>query len=71
MEHEPAGTPAAAAAGQGLFAGRSAVYAVMLAGGVGLHAVNMNIVATIMPSVVADIGGLDLYAWATTLFVVA
>nr|WP_281378889.1 MFS transporter [Azospirillum oleiclasticum] len=36
-----------------------------------MHAVNVFIVTTILPSVVADIGGLDLYAWNTTLFVVA
>ncbi|MCQ6493184.1 hypothetical protein NPN24_27845, partial [Vibrio parahaemolyticus] len=33
--------------------------------------VNMYIATTAMPSVIADIGGLDFYAWATTLFVVA
>lgn len=38
---------------------------------VALHAVNFFIFATLAPSVVADIGGLDLLSWATTLFVVA
>lgn len=42
-----------------------------LAGGVALHAINVYLVTTILPSVVADIGGLDYYAWNTTLFVVA
>lgn len=73
---DPGRTEAAAApptrVGWGeLFSGRNGIYTLMLAGGVGLHALNMNIVATVMPSVVADIGGLDFYAWATTLFVVA
>jgi MFS family permease len=36
-----------------------------------LHALTIYIVTTIMPSVVEDIGGLDFYAWSTTLFVVA
>ncbi len=54
-----------------LFSGRNGLYAAALAGGVVLHAVNMFMTATVMPSVVADIGGLDAYAWATTLFVVA
>ncbi len=54
-----------------LFDRRNGVYAAALAGGVVLHAVNMFMTATVMPSVVADIGGLDAYAWATTLFVVA
>ncbi|ERM00995.1 hypothetical protein Q644_23830 [Brucella intermedia 229E] len=31
----------------------------------------MYIATTVMPSVVQDIGGMDFYAWATTLFVVA
>ncbi|MGE0239236.1 MAG: MFS transporter [Parvibaculaceae bacterium] len=54
-----------------LLAGRNGVYALALAGGVTLHAVNMYVATTVMPSVVADIGGLDFYAWATTVFVIA
>ncbi|WP_119271158.1 MFS transporter [Taklimakanibacter deserti] len=54
-----------------LLGGRNGVYALALAGGVTLHAVNMYVATTVMPSVVADIGGLDFYAWTTTLFVVA
>lgn len=37
---------------------------------VALHATNFFIFATLSPSVVADIGGLDILSWATTLFVV-
>ncbi|BCP53935.1 MFS transporter [Kaistia sp. 32K] len=54
-----------------LLSGRNGIYALALAGGVTLHAVNIYIATTAMPSVIADIGGLDFYAWATTLFVVA
>lgn len=54
-----------------LFRGRSALQAITLSGGVGLHAVNVYVATTILPSVVRDIGGLDYYAWNTTLFVVA
>jgi MFS family permease len=54
-----------------LVSGRNAVYSIILAGGVTLHAVNIYIVTTILPSVVGDIGGLEYYAWSTTLFVVA
>lgn len=54
-----------------LFAGRNAARAVMLAFAVVLHAVNVFLATTILPSIVADIGGLDYYAWNTTLFVVA
>lgn len=64
--------PAAARPGwAALLTGRSAVHSMILAGGVALHALNIYIVTTILPSVVADIGGLDYYAWSTTLFVVA
>ena len=64
--------PAAAPAGWGeLLGGRNGVYALALAGGVTLHAVNIYIATTVTPTVVAEIGGLDFYAWTTTLFVVA
>lgn len=54
-----------------LLSGRNALRSIALAGGVALHAVNLYIVATILPSVVGDIGGLSYYAWNITLFVVA
>lgn len=54
-----------------LLSGANAMRALVLAGGVVLHAVNVYIATTILPTVVQDIGGLDLYAWNTTLFVVA
>jgi len=43
---------------------------IALTGGVALHAINVHIVTTILPSVVRDIGGLEYYAWNITLFVV-
>lgn len=51
--------------------GRNGLRSLALAGGVALHAVNMYVVTTILPSVVADIGGLEYYAWNLTLFVAA
>lgn len=54
-----------------LFSGKNAASALALSLGVGLHATNILVATTILPSVVQDIGGLDLYAWNTTLFVVA
>lgn len=54
-----------------LLTGRNGWMAVALTGGVALHAVNVHIVTTVLPSVVQDIGGLRWYAWNTTLFVVA
>ncbi len=54
-----------------LFSSKNAPSAIALSLGVGLMAVNILIAITILPSVVKDIGGLNLYAWNTTLFVVA
>lgn len=54
-----------------LLSGANAVRSLALAGGVALHAINVFIATTILPSVVTDIGGLDYYAWNTTLFVTA
>ena len=51
--------------------GSNGLRSAALAGGVALHAINVYLVTTILPSVVKDIGGLDYYAWNTTLFVVA
>ena len=54
-----------------LLSGANGVRSLALAGGVALHAMNVYIGTTILPSVVRDIGGLDFYAWNTTIFVVA
>ncbi len=48
-------------------AGRSAV----VGGGMILHALNTFIVATILPSIVRDIGGLRYFAWSTVLYLIA
>ncbi len=54
-----------------LFSAGNKTKAVGLAGAVALHATNIYLVTTIMPSIVKDIGGLAYYAWNTTVFVVA
>lgn len=54
-----------------LFSRANIAGTLMLGGGVALHAVETYITATLMPSVVRDIGGLPLFAWATTLYVAA
>lgn len=54
-----------------LFAGSNKYKAIGLALGVVLHVTNIYLSATIMPSIVAEIGGLAYYAWNTTAFVVA
>lgn len=41
----------------------------MLSGGAALYAVESYITATIAPSIVRDIGGLELFSWVTSLYV--
>ncbi|MBN9298396.1 MAG: MFS transporter [Filimonas sp.] len=53
-----------------LFEGENAVKAIALALGVALHATNIYLSTTILPSVVKEIGGLEWYAWNTTVFVI-
>lgn len=43
----------------------------VFAGGVGLQAMETFIGSTLLPSVVREIGGLELFAWNTTVFIVA
>jgi len=52
-----------------LLSGRNGLRSLALAGGVALHAINVYMVTTILPSAVRDIGGLAYYAWNMTLFV--
>lgn len=52
-----------------LLSGSNAIRSLALAGGVALHAINVYVATTILPSVVKDIGGIDYYAWNTTIFV--
>lgn len=54
-----------------LLSGKNGIRSVTLAGGVALHAINVYIVITILPSLVRDIGGEDYYSWAATIFVIA
>ncbi|MGH8815387.1 MAG: MFS transporter, partial [Achromobacter pestifer] len=63
-------TPESGASWADLLHGANALRSIALAGGVALHAINVYIVTTILPSVIQDIGGLEYYAWNTTLFVV-
>lgn len=54
-----------------LLSGRNGMLALVLTGGVALHAINIYLTTTLLPTIVSDIGGLSFYAWNTTLFVVA
>ncbi|CAM3713207.1 MFS transporter [Elizabethkingia bruuniana] len=54
-----------------LFSNGNGLKATVLALGVMLHATNVYLATTIMPSIIKEIGGLEYYAWNTTIFVVA
>lgn len=54
-----------------LWTGAPGLRLATLAAGVALHAINLYLTASTLPSVVGDIGGMSLYAWNTTLFIVA
>jgi MFS family permease len=54
-----------------LFRGKRAIFTIVLNLGIGLHAIDVFVIATVMPLVVADIGGIAFYAWATMIYMVA
>jgi MFS family permease len=54
-----------------LLRGANAVRSAVVGGGMILHAINVFIVTTILPTVVRDIGGLRFFAWNTTLYMIA
>ncbi|GAB3747532.1 MFS transporter [Microlunatus parietis] len=43
----------------------------VLGGGVALYAINVYLTTSLLPSAVAEIGGMELYAWAMTVFLIA
>jgi MFS family permease len=54
-----------------LFRSRHLAYRLLLMLGVGVHAIGIHLLATVLPSVVAEIGGAAFYAWATMLYTMA
>jgi len=54
-----------------LMRGGNAARSAVIGGGMIIHAISTFIVVTILPSVVRDIGGLQFFAWSTTLYVLA
>ncbi len=52
-----------------LLAGGNAARTLATAGGIALHAVSIYVVATIMPLVVAELGGIAFFAWTATLYI--
>ncbi|MCC2099284.1 MAG: MFS transporter [Hyphomicrobiales bacterium] len=53
-----------------IFSGQYLLYTLMLNGGMLLFAINTFVVATVMPSVVKDLGGVGYLTWAFSLFAV-
>src|SRR5215471_18485121 len=54
-----------------LFQSHRAAHTLLLMLGVGVPATSVFIVSTVLPSVVADIGGAAFYAWSSMLYTVA
>lgn len=53
-----------------MFSGVRGIYTVLLNLGIGVHAIDIFVITTIMPAVVADLGGVSFYAWTTMLYMV-
>lgn len=53
-----------------IFTGRTGIYTLVLGLGMALFAINQFVVATILPTVLAELGGVDFYTWTFSLFAV-
>ena len=53
-----------------IFRGGLALYSALIIGGIAMQATQMLVIAIIMPTVVADIGGADYYTWAAMLYTI-
>lgn len=68
----PAPPPASAGASWlDPFRGGLGLFTIMLNVGIGLHALDVFIISTVMPRVVHELGGAEYYTWATMLYMVA
>jgi MFS family permease len=67
----PSDTPPATAGLTALFTRALVAPTLLLGAGVGLEALEFYVTASLMPSMVRDIGGLALLAWTMSLFVAA
>lgn len=54
-----------------LFGPKWAATSLVLAGGIALHAVNIFLTTSLLPTAIDEIGGERLYAWSTTVFMIA
>src|SRR5437588_11857919 len=53
-----------------LFQGGLGLYSTLVIGGIAMHATQMLVIAIVMPTIVADIGGAAYYTWAAMLYTV-
>jgi MFS family permease len=53
-----------------LFRGERALYSALVIGGIAMHATQILVIAIIMPTIVADIGGAAYYTWAAMLYTI-
>ncbi len=53
-----------------LFREGRGLFSILVIGGVALHALNVLVIAIVMPTVVADIGGAAYYTWPTLLYTI-
>jgi len=60
--------PEPAAGWRSLFSGGNAGRSIVLTSGVVLHGFFMFITSTVLPSIVAEVGGVAYYAWVSTVF---
>ena len=53
-----------------IFSGGLGLYSTLVIGGVAMHATQMLVIAIVMPTIVADIGGAAYYTWAAMLYTI-
>jgi MFS family permease len=53
-----------------IFRDRLGLYSALVIGGIAMHATQMLVIAIIMPTIVADIGGAAYYTWAAMLYTI-
>ena len=53
------------------FKGNNKYNSIVLAGGIGLHAIDVFITISILPSIVRDVGGMQYYSLNTVLYIIA
>src|SRR5205823_8624836 len=46
------------------------LYSALVIGGIAMHATQMLVIAIVMPTIVADIGGAAYYTWAAMLYTI-